>query len=292
MGSATAAVASASRTVRRGGSGSAGPSRRVTRMMPVGVPRVPYRLPKGGAWVWIDIWNVMVREKTRRGREGTRETRRKKQKQKTSPPPTLPPNLQYRDRIIFLQKPVDDELANQLVATMLYLDSEDKKDIRLYINASGGDVVPCLAMYDTMRYLKSDVGTVGFGACMGMAGFLLAAGAKGKRCVLPNTRIMLHHPSGATRGQAADIDNEARELMRTRNYVNRVLARATDKDVRTVQQDFNRAKYFDAKEAVAYGIVDKILPPPRTVAQELAQAQSDAAAGKGRAVAGGPAKPL
>jgi ATP-dependent Clp protease, protease subunit len=186
---------------------------------------------------------------------------------------------------------VDDELANQLVATMLYLDSEDKKDIRLYINATGGDVVPCLALHDTMRYLKSDVGTVGFGACMGMAGFLLAAGHKGKRCVLPNTRIMLHHPSGATRGQAADIDNEARELMRTRNYVNRVLARATDKDVRTVQKDFNRARYFDAQEAMAYGIVDRILPPPRTVAQELAQAQADAAAGKGRAVAGGPVKP-
>ena len=208
------------------------------------------------------------------------------------PPPPFPfPLPQYRDRIIFLQKPVDDELANQLVATMLYLDSEDKKDIRLYINVTGGDVVPCLALHDTMRYLKSDVGTVGFGACMGMAGFLLAAGAKGKRCALPNTRIMLHHPSGATRGQAADIDNEARELMRSRNYVNRVLSKATGKDVATVQRDFNRNKYFNAEEALAYGVIDRILPPPRTLAQELARAQEDAAKGRGREVSGGPVKP-
>ena len=174
---------------------------------------------------------------------------------------------------------------------MLYLDSEDKKDIRLYINATGGDVVPCLALHDTMRYLKSDVGTVGFGACMGMAGFLLAAGAKGKRCVLPNTRVMLHHPSGATRGQAADIDNEARELMRTRNYVNRVLAGATGKSVADIQKAINRNLYLDAHEALAFGVVDRILPPPRTLAQELAQAQADAVAGKGREVAGGPVKP-
>lgn len=93
---------------------------------------------------------------------------------------------------------------------MLYLDSESQKDIRIYINCTGGEVVPSLAMHDTMRYLKSDVGTIGFGACMGMSGFLLATGTKGKRAVLPNTRVMLHHPSGVARGQAADIDNEAR----------------------------------------------------------------------------------
>jgi hypothetical protein len=93
---------------------------------------------------------------------------------------------------------------------MLYLDSESQKDIRIYINCSGGEVVPSLALHDTMRYLKSDVGTIGFGACMGMSGFLLATGTKGKRAVLPNTRVMLHHPSGMARGQAADIDNEAR----------------------------------------------------------------------------------
>lgn len=193
---------------------------------------------------------------------------------------------QYRDRIIFLQKPVDDELANQLVATMLYLDSESQKDIRIYINCTGGEVVPSLALHDTMRYLKSDVGTIGFGACMGMSGFLLATGTKGKRAVLPNTRIMLHHPSGVVRGQAADVDNEARELLRVRNYVNAVLCGATGRPLAEVQRDFNRNKYFSAEEALEYGVIDRILPPPRTVQEELVEAQKAAAAGKGRPVAG------
>jgi hypothetical protein len=129
------------------GRGAAGPSsgarRQVTRMMPIGVPRVPYRTPREGGWQWVDIWNCL-----------------------------------YRERIIFLSKAVDEELGNQLVATMLYLDSENRKDINLYMNCSGGDVVPCLALHDTMRHVKSDVGTVGFGGVMGMSGFLLAVGAK------------------------------------------------------------------------------------------------------------------
>ncbi len=125
---------------------TAGPRRQVTRMMPIGVPRVPYRTPKEGSWQWVDIWNCL-----------------------------------YRERIIFLSKAVDDELGNQLVATMLYLDSENKKDMNLYINCSGGEVVPCLAIHDTMRHVKSDVGTVGFGGCMGMSGFLLAVGKKVRR---------------------------------------------------------------------------------------------------------------
>ena len=102
-------------------------------------------------------------------------------------------------------------------------------------------VVPCLALHDTMRYIKSDVATVGFGACMGMSGFLLATGAKGKRCALPNTRIMLHHPSGAARGQAGDINEEARELMRVRNYMNRVLSGATGKSLKRASRQGGRA---------------------------------------------------
>ncbi|CAL5226195.1 g9031 [Coccomyxa viridis] len=210
---------------------SSGPRRQVTRMMPIGVPRVPYRTPQSGGWQWVDIWNCL-----------------------------------YRERIVFLSKPVDEELGNQLVATMLYLDSENKKDINLYINCSGGDVVPCLALFDTMKYIGSDVGTVGFGGCMGMSGFLLAVGNKGKRYALPNTRIMLHHPSGSARGQASDIHNEARELMRLRNYVNRVLAQATGKPIEKVQFDFNRNKYFDTKEALEYGIIDQVVRPLRTQA--------------------------
>eukprot|EP00884_Botryococcus_braunii_P000725 jgi/Botrbrau1/10653/Bobra.53_2s0011.1 len=128
---------------------SGGYKRFVTRMMPIGVPKVPFRTPREGGWQWIDLWNCM-----------------------------------YRERLIFLSKPVDDELGNQLVATMLYLDSEEKKDMQIYINCMGGDVVPCLAIFDTMKYIKSAVGTVGFGACMGMSGFLLAIGAKGNAVLI------------------------------------------------------------------------------------------------------------
>ena len=187
-------------------------------------------------------------------------------------PLSLPRSSQYRDRIIFLQKPLDDELANQLIATVLYLDSEDNaKDLKLYINTMGGDIVPTLALHDTLKYVTSPVSTVAFGAAFGAAAFLLATGDKGRRAALPNTRIMLHHPSGAARGQAADIDNEARELLRTRNYVNRVLAAATGRSLGRIQHDFNRNCYFNTEEAVSYGLIDKILPPPRTIQQELAE---------------------
>ena len=135
----------------------------------------------------------------------------------------------------------------------------------------GGDIVPTLALHDTLKYVTSPVSTVAFGAAFGAAAFLLATGDKGRRAALPNTRIMLHHPSGAARGQAADIDNEARELLRTRNYVNRVLAAATGRSLGRIQHDFNRNCYFNTEEAVSYGLIDKILPPPRTIQQELAE---------------------
>lgn len=207
------------------------PRRQVTRMMPIGVPRVPYRTPKEGSWQWVDIWNCL-----------------------------------YRERIIFLSKPVDEELGNQLVATMLYLDSENKKDMNIYINCSGGEVVPCLAIHDTIRHVGSDVGTVGFGGCMGMSGFLLAVGCKGKRVVLQNTHIMIHHPSGTARGQASDINREARELLRIRDYMDTILAEATGQPFEKVAKDFSRNKYFDAKDALEYGIVDQIVKPRRGAA--------------------------
>lgn len=198
-------------------------------MMPIGVPRVPYRSPKEGSWQWVDIWNCL-----------------------------------YRERIIFLGKAIDEELGNQLVGTMLYLDSENKKDMQLYINCAGGEVVPSLALHDTMRHIGSDVATVGFGGCMGMSGFLLAVGAKGKRYALPNTRIMMHHPSGTARGQASDIQNEARELMRVRDYVSSILAVATDKTTEKVARDFNRNYWFNTKEAKDYGLIDTVIRPART----------------------------
>lgn len=202
--------------------------RRVTKMMPIGVPRVPYRTPKEGSWQWVDIWNCL-----------------------------------YRERIIFLSKPVDEELGNQLVATMLYLDSENQKPMNIYINCSGGEVVPCLAIHDTMRHVRSDVGTVGFGGCMGMSGFLLAVGAKGRRNVLQNTHVMIHHPSGAARGQASDMNREARELLRIRDYMDMILSSATGQPFDKVAKDFSRNKYFDAKEALEYGVVDQIVRPAR-----------------------------
>mmetsp|Transcript_17510 Transcript_17510/g.44806 ORF Transcript_17510/g.44806 Transcript_17510/m.44806 type:complete len:207 (-) Transcript_17510:141-761(-) len=198
-------------------------------MMPIGVPRVPYRSPKEGGWQWVDIWNCL-----------------------------------YRERIIFLTKALDEELGNQLVGTMLYLDSENKKDMQLYINCAGGEVVPSLALHDTMRHIGSDVATVGFGGAMGMSGFLLAVGKKGKRYSLPNTRIMMHHPSGAARGQASDIQNEARELVRVRDYTNSILAQATGKPADRIARDFNRNCWFNTKEAQEYGLIDTIIRPART----------------------------
>lgn len=203
----------------------------VTKMMPIGVPRVPYRTPKESSWQWVDIWNCL-----------------------------------YRERIIFLSKPVDEELGNQLVATMLYLDSESQKPLNLYINCSGGEVVPCLAIHDTMKHIRSDVGTVGFGGCMGMSGFLLAVGAKGRRNVLQNTHIMIHHPSGAARGQASDMNREAKELLRIRDYMDMILASATGQPFDKVAYDFSRNKYFDAKEALDYGVIDNIVKPARAQA--------------------------
>jgi len=136
--------------------------------------------------------------------------------------------------------------------------------MNLYINCSGGEVVPSLAIHDTMRHIKSDVGTVGFGGCMGMSGFLLAVGTKGKRYALANTHVMIHHPSGAARGQASDINREARELLRIRDYMDAILAEATGQPFEKVAKDFSRNKYFDAKDAQEYGVIDSIVKPRRS----------------------------
>eukprot|EP00241_Pyramimonas_parkeae_P011227 CAMPEP_0114226954 /NCGR_PEP_ID=MMETSP0058-20121206/1521_1 /TAXON_ID=36894 /ORGANISM="Pyramimonas parkeae, CCMP726" /LENGTH=204 /DNA_ID=CAMNT_0001337741 /DNA_START=186 /DNA_END=800 /DNA_ORIENTATION=+ len=199
-------------------------------MMAIGVPRVPYKTPGENSWQWVDIWNCL-----------------------------------YRERIIFIGQNIDEELGNQLVGTMLYLDSIDKqKDMYLYINSMGGDVVPTLAIQDTMQHVKSDVGTVAFGGAMTMGGLLLASGAKGKRAVLPNTKMMLHMPSGAARGQAADIYNEARELLRLREHLCKVMARAMDKTPEAIKHDFARDRYFSPDQAVEYGVIDKVIYPRRS----------------------------
>jgi len=192
---------------------------------PLAVPLVPYRSQKEGSWLWVDLWNCL-----------------------------------YRDRIVFLSKAVDDELGNQLVATLLYLNSEDKKSpVSLYLNGSGGDVVPILALHDTVRHVDCPVGTVGFGGCMGMMGFLLAMGDKGRRYVLPNTRVMLHHPSGDARGQAADIHRESRELLKQRDYMTALLAEQTGNDYDKIRYDLERNLYMSAEDARDYGVIDQIV---------------------------------
>ena len=202
-------------------------------MMPIGVPRVPYKTPNENMWQWVDIWNCL-----------------------------------YRERIIWIGQTIDEELGNQLVATMLFLDSADRnKPMYLYINSEGGQIVPTMAILDTMKHLNAEVGTVGFGSARAMGGLLLASGAKGKRAALPNTCIMLHHPSGVARGSASDVQNEGKELMRIRGQINKKISDITGRPVEQVSEEIRRDKHFTPEAALDYGIIDKILYRPRAGAR-------------------------
>uniref|UniRef100_B8HPM8 ATP-dependent Clp protease proteolytic subunit n=1 Tax=Cyanothece sp. (strain PCC 7425 / ATCC 29141) TaxID=395961 RepID=B8HPM8_CYAP4 len=193
--------------------------------MPIGVPKVPYRMPGEPYTQWIDIYNRL-----------------------------------YRERIIFLGKEVDDEIANQIVAVMLYLDSEDPgKDIVLYINSPGGSVTAGMAIYDTMQHIKSDVVTICVGLAASMGSFLLTAGAPGKRLALPHSRIMIHQPSGGTRGQASDIEIEAREIIRIRHQLNQIYADRTGQPLEKIEKDIDRDYFMSAQEAKDYGLIDRVI---------------------------------
>lgn len=194
--------------------------------MPIGIPQVPYRLPGSQYTQWISIYNRL-----------------------------------YQERIIFLGKEVDDEIANEIVAVMLYLDSEDSsKDIVLYINSPGGSVTAGMAIYDTMQHIQSNVVTICVGLAASMGAFLLSAGAKGKRLALPHSRIMIHQPSmGGFRGQATDIDIEAKEILRTRKQLDQVLADNCGKDVDQVRSDTERDYWLSAQEALEYGLIDRVV---------------------------------
>jgi ATP-dependent Clp protease, protease subunit len=193
--------------------------------MPIGVPKVPYRMPGEQYTQWIDIYNRL-----------------------------------YRERIIFLGRDVDDEIANQIIAVMLYLDSEDPgKDISLYINSPGGMVTSGMAIYDTMQHIKSDVITICVGLAASMGSFLLAAGTKGKRLALPHSRIMIHQPSGGTRGQASDIEIEAREILRIRGQLNQIYANNTGQPLEKIEKDMDRDFFMSAEEAKAYGLIDHVV---------------------------------
>ncbi|XP_062232906.1 ATP-dependent Clp protease proteolytic subunit-related protein 2, chloroplastic-like [Phragmites australis] len=198
-------------------------------MMPIGTPRVPYRTPGEGTWQWLDIWNAL-----------------------------------YRDRIIFIGDNIDEEFSNQVLASMLYLDSIDNtKKIILYINGPGGDLMPCMALYDTMLSLKSHISTHCLGFAFDLAGFILAAGEKGSRTGMPLCRISLQSPAGAARGQADDIENEANELICIKNYLYGKLAEHTGHPVEKIHEDLARVKRFDAEGALEYGIIDCIIMPSR-----------------------------
>ena len=164
-----------------------------------------------------------------------------------------------RERLIFLASPVDDGVANLIVAQLLYLESENPdKDIQLYINSPGGSVTAGMSIYDTMQFVRCDVATTCIGQAASMGAFLLAAGARGKRYALPNSRMMLHQPSGGSRGVAADIEIQAREILLMRQKLNEVLAEHTGQDVEKIAADTDRDFWMDPTEATEYGLIDVV----------------------------------
>lgn len=198
--------------------------------MPIGIPSVPYRLPGSSYEQWITIYERL-----------------------------------FRERIIFLAEEVDDGIANAIVAYMLYLDSDDQtKPIYLYINSPGGSVTAGMAIYDTMQHIKSEVVTICVGLAASMGAFLLAAGSKGKRLALPHSRIMIHQPLGGTGGrrQATDIDIEAKQILRVRQELNELMASQTGKTIAQIEKDTDRDNFMSAEEAMAYGLIDRVIIDP------------------------------
>ncbi|MEL6502439.1 MAG: ATP-dependent Clp protease proteolytic subunit, partial [Cyanobacteria bacterium J06629_2] len=195
--------------------------------MPIGIPKVPYQMPGQQYSDWISIYDRL-----------------------------------YRERIIFLGRGVNDGLANQIIAIMLYLDSEDPgKPIYLYINSPGGSVTAGLAIYDTMRHIKSEVVTICVGLAASMGAFLLCGGTKGKRLALPHSRIMIHQPSGGMQGrnQATDIDIEAREILRIRDQLDQMMADNTGQSIEKIKKDTDRDYFMSAYEAKEYGLIDQVI---------------------------------
>lgn len=193
--------------------------------MPIGVPRVPYRFPGEPYTQWINIYERLSLE-----------------------------------RIIFLSGEVTDGMANSIIARLLYMDSEDQnKDIYIYINSPGGSVTAGLAIYDTMQHVKSNIVTICVGLAASMGSFLLMAGSKGKRLALPHSRIMIHQPSGGTRGQATDIEIEAKEILRIRRQLNQIYATRTGQSIEKIEKDMDRDFFMSAEEAKAYGLIDKVI---------------------------------
>jgi len=195
--------------------------------MPIGVPKVPYQMPGQPYSDWVNIYDRL-----------------------------------YRERIIFLGRGINDGLANQVIAVMLYLDSEDpSKPIYLYINSPGGSVSAGMAIYDTMQHIKSEVVTICVGIAASMGAFLLSSGTKGKRVALPHSRIMIHQPMGGTQGrrQATDIEIEAKEILRIRQQLDKIMADNTGQSVEKIKKDTDRDFFMSAQEAKEYGIIDRVI---------------------------------
>jgi ATP-dependent Clp protease protease subunit len=165
-----------------------------------------------------------------------------------------------KERIIFVGEEINDHIANTIVAQMLFLESEDpEKDINLYINSSVGALTSGLAIYDTMQYIKPDVATICIGQSSGIASVFLASGAREKRYALPHSRVMIHQPLGGVQGQATDMDIQAKEIIRTRALIHQILAQHTGQPIEKIQTDTERDFFMDSKEALEYGIIDKII---------------------------------
>lgn len=167
-----------------------------------------------------------------------------------------------RERIVFLGGPIDDHVANLVIAQLLFLESEDpKKDISLYINSPGGSVTATLAIHDTMKHIKPDVGTICIGIAASGASVILASGAKGKRYILPNAEVMIHQPLGGAEGQASDIVITAKHILRVKENLNKILADSTGQPLEKIEKDVDRDYFMTADEAKKYGVVDEILKP-------------------------------
>lgn len=165
-----------------------------------------------------------------------------------------------KERIVFLGTPINDQIANAVIAQLLFLDSQDNKsDVKLYINSPGGSVTSALAIYDTMQYIKSNVSTICIGMAASAAALLLASGKKGKRFALPNSEVMIHQVMGGVEGQATDIDIHARHILKVKDRLNRILAKHTGKDISQVEKDAERDYFMSTQEAKDYGLIDKII---------------------------------
>ena len=164
-----------------------------------------------------------------------------------------------KDRIIFISGEINDEVANSVIAQMLYLDSVNSNDINIYINSVGGSITAGMAIYDTMNFIKSDISTICVGLAASMGAFLLSSGSKGKRYALPNSEIMIHQPLGGSSGQATDIKIQTDRILKLKAKLNKILAKNTGKNIKTIEKDTERDHFLEADEASKYGIIDKIL---------------------------------